>query len=213
MPRQMPALASQFRAKCSTIVEVPDVAEALRADPAIGAAVRERLTVYRCASLYEQAYLRMFGAWEQFLENVMLRYLCGYTNGAFNCVPLNGAQASLAHAMVTFLGNKDFVLLHSPNALLNNLNRLFAPGDFQLVINSSLQPIRDFAHIRHRIAHDHSDARQKFDQTCDDLAGRRFQGARPGLLLRYWTTFDGANVRWLGRIESELANIAAQIAP
>lgn len=213
MPRGMPPLASQFRGKVAAILELPVVAEALRADPVVGQTVRQRLTAYRCATLYEQAYLRMFGAWEQFLEDVILRYLCGYTHVGFQNQVINNPAASLAAATTLYLGNKDYVLLHNPTAVLSNLNRLFLPGDFQIVIDSSLQLLQDFANIRHRIAHDHLDARQKFDQTCDDLAGRRFQGGRPGLLLRYRTNFDGDDMRWLGRIGIELGNIASQIAP
>lgn len=209
----MPPLATEFAARISPAIHIATIAEELRVDPNIGKGVRARLTAYRCRLIYELAYLRLFGIWEQFLEDILLRYVCGYTFGNFANVVRNGPTPTLVAGKARLLANRDYVLLHNPGTVLSHLNRLFQPGDFYQVVQSFQQPLEDFAAIRHRIAHTHEDARQKFDDTCIDLVTKRFPGSRPGFLLREWTTFGGLNVRWLDRIGKELTNIAYQLAP
>ena len=213
MARAMPSLATTFRTKVDPTLAVARMTEILRNHPRVGHMVREELTLHRCCLIYELAYLRLFGLWEQLLEETIVRYLCGYTfKGHANKV-IGGPLNSLTSARARLRQNRAYVLLHNPDAVIRHLNRLFARNRIRPTILSFSQSLQHFAHIRHRIAHDHADARHQFDSTSMYLTGRRYRGGRTGVLLREWTTFRGANVRWLQRIGEELKGIASQLAP
>src|SRR5690606_29504570 len=107
-------------------------------------------------------------------------------------------------ARAMLYGGQDYLLWHNPAHMIKRGRRFFISGRHENIISSFQASLDAFARIRHRIAHDQLDARIKFDAAAMTLAGRRYPGSRPGMLLRDWTTFNGARVRWLERIGDEL---------
>lgn len=210
----MPSLATAFRRQVLAALDLVDMSRRLRSDKNIGQTVRSHLTLYRHNLLSELAYLRVFNQWEVCLEEAFLRYLCGYEfmGKAETCLPTISKNIHAARAAV--YGKRPYLLWHNPSHVVTRANLHFAAGSrLALVIGSALSDVENFAAIRHRIAHDHNDAKQKFDAATMSLASRRFPGGRPGAFLNHATTLRGNPATWLERICGELCSLASQLAP
>lgn len=214
MSRSMPPLAAQLTAELAVAGDIAAMATRLRASAAIGAEVRKELTIHRTNLVYELAYLKVFNQWEVFLEEVFLRYLCGYRFHGSSETPLAAVCATIADARARVYRTNQYLLWHSPAKVLARANAHFAEGNrVASVVGSALADIERYGHIRHRVAHDQADARQKFDTASMHLAARRFPGSRPGAFLRSMTLYNGMHSTWLERISGELSTLAAQLAP
>lgn len=189
------------------------MAERLRVHPQAGAHNRTDLTVHRVCLVYELAYLRAFNQWESFLEETLLRYLCGYSLAGVVSRPLLVHSATLTAARTLLYGNFQYLLWHNPTTAAQRAQNHLHMSNYENVLTVSAQIVSDYADIRHRVAHDQTDAKQKFDVITMNLVGRRFPGSRPGLFLRTKTYFNHQNMRWLERICAELGGIAKQLAP
>lgn len=210
----MPTLAASLASNFVESQDIATMALRLRSNAVIGSEVRKELTPHRVHLVYELAYLKIFNQWEIFLEDVFLRYLCGYTFLGIAEGTLLPKCASIALAKARTYGTNSYLLWHSPSKVVARANNHFSPGNrIATVVGSALSDIERFGHVRHRIAHDHADARAKFDAASMHFAGKRFPGSRPGALLRTSTIHNGTNCTWLERISGELASLAAQLAP
>jgi hypothetical protein len=210
----MPPLSTKLRVQLLEAIDIAMMGERLRSNTEIGEAVRRELTVHRRTLLYELAYLRAFNQWEVFLEEVCLRYMCGYAFMGVQETPLVGFSTSLGAARAVLYGSKMYLLWHNPRHVCDRADNHFVSGNrLASVIGSAFTDMQDYATIRHRIAHDHIDARRKFDTSCMRLAARRLPGSRPGAFLRLPTLHGGVPVSWLERICKEMSSLAAQLAP
>lgn len=216
MPRALPPLANHFAteiAKAEHLVRRLEAAHVTlsslgKAHPQIG------LTSIELS--YELAFLRIFLAWEIFLEQTFLRLLCGYA-------PLGGVQEQLlpgitysrniAAAETMVLGGRNFRLWYNPAHLIGRARGYFANGNFEFVISSNQSALEELAAIRHRIAHAQEHARQEFDDATMSLASRRYPGSRPGRFLRDWRRNSVPPSRWLSSISADLLGLARQICP
>ena len=94
MPRAMPALAKHFQTACDTACRLAVAGELVRASG--GVVARQEFTLPRLEYLYEIAFLRIFIAWEFFLEESFLRYMCGFHNSkgfsSFNVLAVHHIQ-------------------------------------------------------------------------------------------------------------------------
>ncbi len=189
------------------------MAERLRVHPQGRSQIRIDLTVHRVCLIYELAYLRAFNQWESFLEDTLLRYVCGYSFAGIVSQPLIAHSPTLAAARTLLYANAPYLLWHSPTTAAQRAQNHLHQSNYETVLTASAQIISDYAGIRHRIAHDQTDAKQKFDVITMNLVGQRFLGSRPGLFLRTKTQFNQQDMRWLERICAELSGIAMQLAP
>src|SRR5947209_318454 len=83
MPRQMPGLASALLRHTQRALKIVKAGEITRAVSRPGSRVHRLWPEYRLEALSELAYLRVFVAWEVFLESAFYRYLCGYQSITF----------------------------------------------------------------------------------------------------------------------------------
>jgi hypothetical protein len=180
--------------------------------------VRGELTVPRTELIYELAFLKAFNHWENFLEAVFLRYLCGYHFNGYAETPRTTFAHSIADAMTRVYQGQQYLLWHNPTKVISRANEHFIdasaarPARIAFVLNSALHQLQCFASTRHRIAHVSLDSKLKFDAASLALVGRRFPASRPGKLLREQTTFNSQQVRWLERLLLELGGLASQLA-
>lgn len=162
---------------------------------------------------YELSYLRGYLAWEDFLQNVFVRLLCGY-KGTQGCEPLKPAIpayfSNIALAEANLLGSRAFLLWHDPTQILTRHARFFLAGNFSQVISSAQSDLESCAAVRHRIAHSQNDARNKFDAASMNLAGRRCPGGRPGRLLKDWSSTSPPR-RFIDMLFDNFVNISKQI--
>lgn len=214
MPRQMPPLRAAFHRQVAEAMRLAEIGEIARAQASAGSQIRRQLHPGRVQLLYELAFLRMFLAWEAFLEQAFLRYLCGYASRHGTAVPQAGVSLSrtLADAEATVLRGRNFVLWHSPSQVLGRCQQMFGSCPIETVVRSSTARLEAFAAVRHRIVHAQEDARLKFDAATMAIAGRRYRGSRPGAFLRDRDSRDMPPVPWLEQLGQELQGLATQIA-
>ena len=188
------------------------MAERLRSHPQAGVGIRTDLRVSRVYLIYELAYLRVFNRWEIFLEETLIRYMCGYSFNGQVEIPVTGVHHGNVNAARLHLYNgRAYLLWHDPTKAVQRANANLQNSRHTTVLHPSTLIVEQFATIRNRIAHDQRDAINKFDATCMALVGRRYPGSRPGIFLREWTQFASQNVRWLDRICYELAGLQGNL--
>jgi hypothetical protein len=215
MPRQMPALGGTFGRAVDAAVAIAEAGELVRASAAAGSVARRELRQSRLEALHEMAYLRIFIAWEAFLEATFLRMMCGYDSNTYTpaFAAGQGRQATLAHARLAMLDGRQYVLWHNPKHVRKRSAGWFIAGPHEVVIDSNLTRLEWFAAVRHRIAHGTEDTRASIDTATINLGGRRYPGSSAGRFLRDWDTSSSPPSRWLSSIGHELRNVALQIAP
>jgi hypothetical protein len=214
MARQMPGLEAEFRTRVAEAIRLAQIGEVARAESVVGSDTRKNLHHSRIELLYELAYLRIFSAWEAFLEQTFFRYLCGYTSRAGTAIALAGTSFSttLGAAELRVLSGRDYVLWHSPSKVVQRSQRFFQSCPLEIVLQSNISRLEALASIRHRITHSQNDARKKFDTATMSLAGKRYRGSRPGAFLRDYDVSLTPQVRWLEELGHELMSLAIQIA-
>lgn len=211
MPRAMPRLAQSFSNDSQRAAQFADSVESARR--ALGTTEAQALLpVSRIELAYELAYLRLFTAWEDFLEQSMLRYLCGFAAAHGQEQLTQGNYCTnLAHAKATLYGNQQYLLWHNPQKVVMRAASHFTNSRHETVIASIQGRVVHFSSIRHRIAHAH--AEDNFNTATMALAGRRYRGARPGRFLRDWAHHSQIPMRWFEVISFEFRGLAFQIVP
>lgn len=213
MPRPMPKLAEEFVKFTAQAKGFALGIEAARAS-LNNRESQEHLPIHRVELAYELVYLRIFNAWEKFLEESFLRYLCGYEgrHGCETLTPGGSFLRSLSEAKVTLYNGSHFLLWHNPQKVVARAARHFIGSRHQTVIESMQGRIQHFADIRHRIAH--ASAMEGFDSATMALAGRRYRGGRPGRFLRSWAApSEHDPTRWIDVIIRDFCGLAYQIVP
>jgi|CXWL01.1.fsa_nt_gi hypothetical protein len=214
MKRRMPPIAARFRSRVAEAVKLAEIGEVAKQEASAGSQTRRNLHHARLELLYELAYLRIFISWESMLEECFLRYLCGYQSVVGVAVLPPGAafQPTLGAAEAAVLGKSSFKLWHNPVHVVDRAQRFFSSSPIETVLLSNLSRLEELAAVRHRIAHSHADARQKFDSATISLAGRRYRGGRAGAFLRDTDVATLPPRRWVQQLGHELQGLAAQIS-
>jgi len=209
----MPAYAASLRAKVREAIALSQAGDLIAATHPIGSNLRREWRVSRLELLYELAYLRIFVEWERFLEETFIRYLCGYQSTHGACQFLTGNPfANLGSAQAAMLHGRPFALWHDPSRIVARSQRFFYRGFHEIVVGSNGARLENLSAVRHRIVHDQSDARQRFDSATMSLVGRRYRAARPGRFLRDWDRNVNPPRRWIETFGGELTSLAGQIA-
>lgn len=166
--------------------------------------------------MYELAYLRIFAAWEVFLEESFLRLMCGFESTGRTHPTTRPAPKTINDARLAVLGDKSFKPWHDPTIVARRTAIFFA-GEPPVnvphysVISSATVLIKDFSEIRHHIAHLTDDTCTKYHAATMRLCGARF-GRRAGRFLRaeHVDSATGLRSRWLDRICMDLKALASQ---
>jgi|LSQX01.2.fsa_nt_gb hypothetical protein len=215
MPRLMRAVDIEFGQEVRSALALCDAIEIVRATAGRHSQVRRQLQLSRVEMVYELAYLRIFVAWEMFLQDSFCRYMCGLASPRWGQATTMNRPffATLADAEVALRARPShrFVLWHDAATVVQRCNAWIPRGTHDIVLGSAVAFLDRAARIRHRIVHGHDDARTRFAQTTMDLAHRRYPGARPGRFLRDWVPNTTPPARWLHRLGDDLASLAQQI--
>jgi hypothetical protein len=117
----MPPLASVFRARAQEAARLAEIGEVARAEAKRGSMTRRELHPARLELLYEIAYLKVFVSWESFLEQVLIRYLCGYDSNVGKVRLRSGEQfrPNLDAAEKAVLGDRRYILWHNPQRVVD----------------------------------------------------------------------------------------------
>lgn len=188
MPRAMPALGTAFRHQVDAALLIARAAELARDTLPPRTAARLLLTPTRVDAIYEMAFLRIFVAWEVFLEESFVRMLCRWGSAIWQPALIDTTRRfnSLAVARQTLYDGRPYILWHNPQYSVDRAQKWFVNGPHETVVASSMARLDWLAAVRHRIAHGSDDARAKFDLAAIQIAGRRYPAASAGRLLRDW---------------------------
>ena len=216
MARQMPPLGTRFAEAAANAAAIAQAGEVARAAAQPGTEPFRDLSPARLEALYEMAYLRTFIAWEDFLEQTFLRFLCGYETATYapQLIRAEGPYGTLAGAQTALYSGADYLLWHNPDKAIMRCRRWFVDGLHTTVLSSQLSDVEALAKVRHRIAHDSTQVRRGMDAASMLLAGRRYPGASAGRFLRDWKVDDPlVRERRLRVVTNQLIGLAKQLAP
>jgi hypothetical protein len=211
----MPDFGRDLNEKIAASIQLPITFERLRTLARPGTDQYRLLHRAKIEAAYEMAFLRIFIAWEDALEQSFIRYLAGYSN---SIGPLTPATTIVFHKKITtaeayLYGGRDFLLWHNTTKVIQRSQRFFNLGLHELIFQSNSARLNDFAAIRHRIAHGQDDSKNKFNQATMTIAGKRYLGSRPGPFLRDWDRSATPNRRWIETISNEFVGLIRQIVP
>jgi hypothetical protein len=208
----MPALGSEFAVVVDESLAVTRAIEVARNESRVRSLTRRELTSRRIDVTYEAAFLRIFAEWEVFLEQVTIRYMCGYYSNLYSPLFVPGVTPSpdLQSAEAALHGGSAFILWHSVRRNMNRVHKFLDNCPVESVSDSASAWLTDVASVRHRIAHRSEDARVEFDTATRNFSGRRFTSSSAGKFLR---SFSPSTDRWIVELTNGLKGLAVQIAP
>ena len=98
--------------------------------------------------------LKIYLSWEEFIEDVFARYMCGAKSASGYAPSLNySKEPNIAHAMATLLGGKNY-LNWSAKKIIDRGNRYFGRGEpFRTTVNAIISTLDEIIIIRNRFAH------------------------------------------------------------
>lgn len=175
--------------------------------------VRKRLKVKQLQALYESAFLRIFTAWEVFVEEVVIRHMAGAESSSYvpTFAPGKSKSSSLKAARQELYGNKTYLLWHHPDGVIHKTQSCVLGSPVEICFSTNRSWFLAFAAIRHRIAHASSDARIQFEAAAIQLSGNNHRGS-PGRFLRAHQSQDSLNQkRWILALSQQLELHAQQI--
>lgn len=142
----------------------------------------------------EAAFLQMHSAWEIFLEESLLNFLCGQQ-------PLNGTSITPAFTVADLEVARKILYQEKPYTEWTNVDNIQKRLDIflgdQNVFTSSLLPfithLKDITKIRNAIAHTSITARKQFNNLVQGRIGGRPAITRPADFLIYTDPQDSPN--------------------
>ena len=213
MPRRLPPLANVFASDANNATRLASGIEIVHSAVPRGSIARKQLPQKRIEAIYEMAYLRIFLAWETFLEEAFLRYLCGYASTLGPERLLQPAFPSRQAAELSVLHGLKFVSWARPNGIIDRAQNYVVDGLHETVVSSATRYLDYLADVRNRVAHSSDYARSQFDTAALFLSGSAYRGSSAGRFLRDWDTTARPQIRWLHAIATSLQGLANQIAP
>ena len=209
----MPQLDQVFSAKVVETLAIAASTEALWLVAPPASEVRQQLKVRQLEALYESVYLRIFCAWEAFLEDVLLRLMAGYVTSSYQPVPAPGTsiQKTIKEAKTILYDSQSYLLWHDPGKVAQRAARYLVDSPLELVVRAEKPRLNIFSTIRHQIAHDSADTKLQFRAASTLLASSTFSD-NAGKLLRSPDMSDPLNQpKWIRVISFELINVASSI--
>lgn len=128
--------------------------------------------------------LRMYLAWEEFIEAVFLRYMCGcVSHSGFSPPLLANRERNIKGAMKTLFGKHRY-LVWSPSEILSRAQTYFQNAEpFSTAVRSASHQIEAICTIRNRFAHRSEYAQAQFRRLVRNELGYNPPGMTPGRFL------------------------------
>jgi hypothetical protein len=132
----------------------------------------------------EAAFLQMFKAWEFFLEESVVAYLCGRLclDGASVASHITAPSEEIARRLLG--GDRGYAEWTNVDDVQSRLGRYFPlPNRIDNALKASMVDLRHIARIRNSIAHTSTLASRRFRELAEGLLGGRPSIKRPAQLL------------------------------
>jgi hypothetical protein len=174
-----------------------------------------RISVRQKELFASLALLRMHLAWEDYIENVFLRYICGArTSTGYSPTLLSPSTPNLRTASTILLGRNNY-LNWSPTNIESRARQFFRLGEpFISTINISRNALQEISTIRNRFAHRSESAYLEFEIIVRNALGFMPRGINSG---RFLLMNDPANphshIRFIDKYATILRVSAGNIVP
>jgi hypothetical protein len=135
--------------------------------------------------IFELAFLKIFIAWEQFLENTFVRYMCG-ASSLSGKKPIRIISARyLDGALRVICGERPYADWASVEIVVERANRFFDNGEpYATPLQSAAAELANMRKVRNHIVHHSNKSREDFTKLLVSTYGFRPQGMTAGRFLR-----------------------------
>lgn len=132
----------------------------------------------------EMAFLRIFVAWESFLEESFIRYAVGATSlSGYAPIVLTRAQ-NIGHALDLVSSNRDYASWNSASEVISRSALYFKDGEpYRSALEPALIELDEMNTIRNRITHKSNRSKSKFNAFVRRKFGHGVHGMTPGRFL------------------------------
>lgn len=135
--------------------------------------------------IFELAFLKIFIAWEQFLENTFIRYMCGASSLSGEKPRRIVSVRFLDDALRVIYGNRLYADWTSVDVIINRANSFFDNGEpYATPLQSAAVELTSMKRIRNHIVHHSKKSREDFGKVFANIYGFRPQGMSAGRFLR-----------------------------
>lgn len=132
----------------------------------------------------ELSFLRIFLAWEDFLEETFIRYMCGAKSASGYGPGLVATYPSIEHARRVTQGSRPYADWAQPNIVIERAQIHFRNGEpYKSALRAGMVLLNELLTIRNRIAHRSPHAIAQFRGFVLHKLGRNPQGMGPGRFL------------------------------
>lgn len=132
----------------------------------------------------ELAFLRIFIAWENFLEESFIRYLVGAESPSNYRPERITSSPNIEHAIKLISGEREYAKWNSASDVINRAERYFKDGEpYKNALEAATKDLNDMNTIRNRIAHKSIFSKNKFNDFIRRIFGHGIRGMTPGRLL------------------------------
>lgn len=134
--------------------------------------------------IVELAFLRIFIAWENFLEGSFIRYLMGAKSPSGYKPKAFVNPYNMEHALNFISQGKDYVKWNSASDVIDRSDVFFKNGEpFKNTLEASTTDLNEMNTIRNRIAHKSKSSQEKFNSLIRFKFGHGIRGMTPGRFL------------------------------
>lgn len=146
------------------------------------------------------ALLNIYLAWEDFLETVFLRYMCGAVCSIrFAPSLIKPPKRTIAKAFASLVDPGQTYLTWQPQKVISRSTRYFRAGEpFSTSIGAITQTLEDIIIVRNRFAHRSDSSRKRFRKLIIRTLGYVPRGISPGrFLLRQHPDPNAGGVKFI----------------
>ncbi|MBG6098327.1 hypothetical protein [Nocardioides luteus] len=213
--KRMPALGAKCVEDFNNTLSIAAATETLWLTAPPTSEVRKHLKVPQLEALYEAAFLRIFSAYENFLEDSLSHFMAKYETATYTPVAATGKtlHSSLKAALIELYDGRPYILWHGVSSVIKRSRKHLDSSPIETALIANQAMLEDYARIRHRIAHGSPDAATEFLNAATRLTGNT-HGGKPGRLLRAADITDPLNQpKWIRNVVDGMADVVLQICP
>jgi len=143
-----------------------------------------RISQIQLERITELSFLRIFIAWESFLEESFIRYLVGAKSPSGFRPRKYVDPKNLDHATKLIYSGRQYFRWNSPSEITAISEIYFKDGEpYKNVIQGAITSLNEMSIIRNRIAHKSIDSKNKFNSFIRRKFGHGIRGMTPGRFL------------------------------
>jgi hypothetical protein len=160
--------------------------EVLRCKKLVTSMKAHRIPYFQCEQISELSFLRVYVAWEEFLEGTFSRFLCGASSISGRRPKLYASPRNIDHARKMIIGferGDRFADWSQRHKVTDRAELLFRDGSpFRTPIQAAGTELDEMRAIRDRIAHRSDKARNQFNGVVHKKLGTALM-LNPGRFL------------------------------